>query len=175
MDDKATAEPAAAAASQEGDHGVPLIPQAETDDKKHHHKKVRGKATKAKLASPTETAEPATALDATTTTTAAATSPVATAAAAEPAASTAPAPVKMDPKEQMREAATNIQRRQDAIDRVRERNKALEPKKQEKHKYLMYQPPELQSVTVDKNQDAGESETTYVQAKHCVCCCFSCC
>lgn len=94
-------------------------------------------------------------------------------AAAAPAAEV-PMPVRMDPKEQMRNAAEDMQRRQDMIDRVRERNKRLEPKRHEQHEFLLYEPPELPSIRVDLEQDDGNAETKYVDVPRCVCCCFNC-
>jgi hypothetical protein len=82
--------------------------------------------------------------------------------------------VKVEAKDLIRSAMKKIEERQDAMDRVRERGKALEPK-EVTHEYLMYDTPALPSTSVEKDQDAGESESTYVKARKCVCCCFSCC
>lgn len=96
----------------------------------------------------------------------------------EPSAPSAPpAPQEIrhvDPKEQIANVTKSIGDRQDAFDRIKERNKELEPVER-KSGPLLYDPPKLQSMDVDENQDPGNTNTQYYETSRCICCCFNCC
>ena len=68
-----------------------------------------------------------------------------------------------------------ISTRQDALDRVREQNKSVEPTVLDDDSILLYQPPDLPSISVVPDQDDGANESNYVSQPGCVLCCFKCC
>lgn len=92
----------------------------------------------------------------------------------EVAPSAPPPPLPVDAKEQIEYVSKSLNDRQDAFDRIKERNKSLEPKEKKKGA-LLYDPPKVSSMEIDYDQDAGNSNKKYYETSHCIFCCFKCC
>eukprot|EP00727_Mastigamoeba_balamuthi_P002312 m51a1_g12078 hypothetical protein (144) ;mRNA; f:2285-3027 len=100
--------------------------------------------------------------------------PAAAAAAVDQPGAGAAAEWRSDPKEQFRGVAMMIAERQDAVDRVRESARSIEPREYPEHRCLAYVPPRLPSLEVDPDQDDNAADVEYYDASSagcCRCCC----
>ena len=151
--------------SNDNDDGAPqsvLVPTESKKLKKKHTKKSKRKASQSSANNNDDDNDDDDGKD-----------PVEPSAPPAPSAPSAPS-APADPKEQIMNATKSISDRQDAFDRVKERNKELEPV-EKKSGALMYEPPKLLSMEVDENQNPGNTQTVYYDTYRCIFCCLKCC